>query len=66
VGRFLCRIGVHEWRQKRNPDGPNGATWYLECERCLKQRLGLGGGGGGGGGGNGGYGGNGGNGGNGG
>jgi hypothetical protein len=35
VGRFLCRIGVHRWLHKRNPEG--GAT-YLECERCQKQK----------------------------
>jgi hypothetical protein len=35
VGILLCRIGVHRWLHKRNPEG--GAT-YLECERCLKQK----------------------------
>jgi hypothetical protein len=35
VGRFLCRIGVHRWLHKRNPE--DGAP-YLECERCLKRK----------------------------
>jgi hypothetical protein len=36
VGRFLCRIGVHRWLRKRNPEG--GET-YRECERCQKQKT---------------------------
>jgi hypothetical protein len=32
-------IGVHRWLYKRNPDGPDGETWYLECERCQKQKY---------------------------
>jgi hypothetical protein len=35
MGRFLCRIGVHRWLHKRNPE--SGAT-YLECGRCQKQK----------------------------
>lgn len=35
MGRLLCRIGVHRWVHKRNPEG--GAQ-YLECERCHKQK----------------------------
>ncbi len=35
MGSILCRIGVHRWARKRNPEG--GAT-YLECERCLRQK----------------------------
>jgi len=34
MGRFLCKIGVHKWIHKRNPDGGP----YLECERCQKQQ----------------------------
>ena len=46
MGRFLCRIGVHRWLRKRNPEVPgfepgdsahhtrsSGETYY-ECERC--------------------------------
>ena len=36
VGRFLCRIGMHRWVRKRNPEG--GET-YRECERCQKQKT---------------------------
>lgn len=35
MGRFLCRIGVHRWVNKRNPEG---GAHYLECERCHKQK----------------------------
>jgi hypothetical protein len=35
MGRILCRIGVHRWVHKRNPDG---GEMYLECERCQKQK----------------------------
>ena len=34
MGSFLCKIGVHKWIHKRNPDGEP----YLECERCQKQQ----------------------------
>jgi hypothetical protein len=44
MGRLLCRLGVHRWVNKRNPEG---GAHYLECERCKKQKdtvtLGLGG-----------------------
>jgi hypothetical protein len=35
MGRLLCRIGIHRWVHKRNPE--SGAQ-YLECERCQKQK----------------------------
>jgi hypothetical protein len=35
MGKLLCRIGIHRWVHKRNPEG--GAQ-YLECERCQKQK----------------------------
>jgi hypothetical protein len=35
MGRLLCRIGVHRWVKKRNPEG---GAHYLECERCQKQK----------------------------
>lgn len=35
MGTLLCKIGVHRWVHKRNPEG--GAQ-YLECERCQKQK----------------------------
>jgi hypothetical protein len=35
MGRLLCRIGVHRWVNKRNPEG---GAHYLECERCQKQK----------------------------
>jgi hypothetical protein len=35
MGKFLCKVGVHRWLHKRNPEG--GAS-YLECERCQKQK----------------------------
>jgi hypothetical protein len=34
MGRVLCRIGVHRWVVKRNPED---ATKYRECARCRKQ-----------------------------
>jgi len=35
MGRLLCRIGIHRWVNKRNPEG---GAHYLECERCHKQK----------------------------
>ena len=35
MGRLLCRIGIHRWVNKRNPEG---GAHYLECERCKKQK----------------------------
>jgi hypothetical protein len=36
MGKILCRIGVHRWHPKRNPE--SGET-YRECERCQKQKT---------------------------
>jgi hypothetical protein len=35
MGRLLCRIGIHRWVHKRNPED---RAQYLECERCHKQK----------------------------
>jgi hypothetical protein len=37
VGRFLCMIGVHRWRRKRNSE--SGKRTYHECERCHRART---------------------------
>jgi hypothetical protein len=35
LGRLLCRIGVHRWTARNNPE--DGSV-YLACERCGKEK----------------------------
>jgi hypothetical protein len=32
--RLRCRLGLHSWQNRRNPEG----GMYRECRACLKQR----------------------------
>jgi prophage protein DUF1660 len=35
MGKLLCRLGLHRWGSKRNPES---GVRYLECARCRKQK----------------------------
>jgi hypothetical protein len=35
VGRILCRFGVHRWAKVRNPEG---GEFYLQCQRCGREK----------------------------
>lgn len=37
--RLLCRVGIHWWALRRNPEMGGRDALYQDCRRCGRQRT---------------------------